>query len=1119
MSISQVHEALGTFEFELLGNVPREILDRLDFFSHIAIIPGRMDPRQYGDGSLQAARYVGVIRTKKYADDGRTNLIQDDIRLGGVGMEFWLGDDDNKGDVIEDLLEFTEEDFDTVIAALRPDSVSNGTNFPVSGTYSGRHQYETPRSAIKYICDTMSTEAVSVGYRVNNDGTLDTGPEADLYVTTPVCIILRKGGTQGEDMFLRALPSNVDLDADMEDFSTRVVMLAESNGESLATGTADIDTVSPGTNIYKDIHGNPLKLTRLVSESETIEQWADVRAELALREVVEPHRNLTLTTEDYDIHGTFEVGDYIWVYDPDLGLFDLDNEVVVRGVRVNPLKLRVTEAEWPVCDGYTVAHRDSAGNWSDITDYVHWEDPTAAKVTVGDYNRDLTDSGQSIDSRTGALIPADNSVPDQTDWIPGSFQTVNYVDGQGNAKSRQKLVWTTPLNTDGSIIQDGSHYEIMYKLDTGSLYSQTWAAASTLSWDELNLWDQPVEPDDVQYQTLIVPWGENTTVIHELPVGTGFDSRIRAVDKGNNQGAWSANETWITSEDNIPPSTPAPPVVAGSAIAIQVVHELGKASGGSFNLENDLAFIAVHYSLDEGFTPSDDNLAGRLRADRGMMTATTAAVGTFPIPETDAVHVKVVAVDTSGNQSSPSVAVEVSADLIDSQYISELTASKITAGEFGADYIISGSIRTAVDGQRVELNRNGLQAYDVNGDLSTNLSADPSATGEYISFRGTDGSTVASIADTGDAAFENVYANADIVVNGQSLLMDILPALPRGIIAMTDLTGDSPAFNGTDVLMGSVVVPNYDATRQYAIGMGSVRMDRQSFAGIDRITITAYYAWDSTPTTASTSLFVYQEVVGVGNASGETYTGDQNISFRFPFNFTSPAGTNLNVAFYFSSDETSTVGLRAQGGDGGVIYVEDVGLVVTRGSYDLSGAVSGGGGGGGGATQEFTKTYASTWTGSYDGDKSRRNSNGDCWQGQYDGTHGNQRSLAGFDYAQIQSDLAGATITKVEVQLKNKSFYNNSGGTVILGTHSYTAVPTTWAAGSVQDDLDEFTWAKLAKKYVTVINSIGLDLQSGVAKGIAIGPGPSTSKTYYASFAGQDAATADQPTIRITYTV
>lgn len=1108
MAVTQVHEALGSFEFELLGNVPREVLDAIDHFSHIAIIPGRLDPRQYGDGILSAARYVGVVRRIKNADDGRTNLIQDDIRISGVGTEFWLGDDDGKGYVIEALTDFTSANFTTVMNTLRPASVNNGTIYTVTGSYSGRHQYETPRSAIQYVCETMSTAAVPVGYKVSNDIKLYAGPEDQLFVTNPQCIIMRKGSTQGEDMFMRALPSTVDMDEDMEDFATRVVMLAESDGDTFATGTADVGTIAPGTNVYKDINGNALVLTKLVSESDTLVENADTRAELALREVLSPHRTLTLAADDYDIHGTFEVGDYIYVYDPDAALVDTANEVQIRGVRVNPVKLRVTEVDWPITEGYTVAHRDANGTWMDITDYVHFEEEQTSRVVVGDYNRELTGSKQSVSDRTGALNPVDSTVPGQVSWVTSSFQTTNYSDTAGQAKARQKLVWSTPVNVGGSAITDGSHYEVQYKLDTGSQYSQTWAAASTLSWDEANTWQQPVEPDDAQWQTIIVPWGETSTVIHELPVGTGFDYRIRAVDKGNNQGAWSVEETWITSEDNIPPSPPAPPVVAGSAIAIQVVHELGKASGGTFNLEPDLNQLEVHYSLDEGFTPTDASLAGRLRANQGMMTAQTAAVGTFPIPETDAVYVKIVAVDLGGNRSSPSAASQVTAELLDSQYISELTASKITAGTLGANIILGASIKTAEDGQRVELNQQGLQAYDTNGDLTVNISSEPSG-GDFISLTDADGNTVANIADTGDASFANVYANTDLFIAGNSVT-DNINRLPRGIVTLSTATSDGvDTTGGTDAdaaVFNRCVIRNFDGTRQYKVGyVGRFDVDATTPTFI---TIKAYYAWDRVPTNADNDGTLFYHQYG-GRSTSAT---DLCVSGEHPFNDTTPDGTDYNLGFYVVS---SVAGTSYQGTSFGRVWVEDMGLAL---SYDNFDPTAGGGGADGGSTPvtQYTKTYTSTWTRSYQGDGSLRISNGDMYQGYYSSTNGNQRSLIGFDDDTIRADLAGATIDKVELRLDNTHFYNNSGGTAVIGTHSYGSAPSTWSGGTVNESRETESWAKGALKWVTLSNSFGTDFKSGAATGIALGPGDTTSLTYYSYWVGQNGT--NKPQLKITYT-
>ncbi|MGF2075616.1 hypothetical protein, partial [Enterococcus casseliflavus] len=87
--------------------------------------------------------------------------------------------------VLESLVDFTNQPFSTVMNTLRPASVANGTIYSVSGAYSGRHQYETPRSAIKYVCQTMSTQLIPVGYKVSNDAKLYAGPESNLYVTNP----------------------------------------------------------------------------------------------------------------------------------------------------------------------------------------------------------------------------------------------------------------------------------------------------------------------------------------------------------------------------------------------------------------------------------------------------------------------------------------------------------------------------------------------------------------------------------------------------------------------------------------------------------------------------------------------------------------------------------------------------------------------------------------------------------------------------------------------------------------------------------------------------------------------------------------------------------------------
>src|SRR4051812_10442253 len=124
MTVSQVHEALGTFSIKLKPNIPRDVLDSIEYFGHLAVIPGRMDARIYGDSTLDSARYVGVVRKKKVADlDTQSGTANTTVTLEGVGMNFWLGDEEDKGSVIEDELQFSNVNFTTAVSGLLPPAV------------------------------------------------------------------------------------------------------------------------------------------------------------------------------------------------------------------------------------------------------------------------------------------------------------------------------------------------------------------------------------------------------------------------------------------------------------------------------------------------------------------------------------------------------------------------------------------------------------------------------------------------------------------------------------------------------------------------------------------------------------------------------------------------------------------------------------------------------------------------------------------------------------------------------------------------------------------------------------------------------------------------------------
>jgi hypothetical protein len=112
-----------------------------------------------------------------------------------------------------------------------------------------------------------------------------------------------------------------------------------------------------------------------------------------------------------------------------------------------------------------------------------------------------------------------------------------------------------------------------------------------------------------------------------------------------------------------------------------------------------------------------------------MIQAQIPIVATVQVEETSARYVRVVAVDQTGNKSGPSDAATATALLIDDAHISDLTVSKVTAGQVNADWVVAARIKTADSGARVELNSGGIGAWNSSGQQTVAIAgADGSVT-------------------------------------------------------------------------------------------------------------------------------------------------------------------------------------------------------------------------------------------------------------------------------------------------------------------------------------------------------------------------------------------------------
>jgi hypothetical protein len=367
--------------------------------------------------------------------------------------------------------------------------------------------------------------------------------------------------------------------------------------------------------------------------------------------------------------------------------------------------------------------------------------PTTIQPTLNDvfYDQNTLLQGR-VQALSGSVTGVSTIVnlpgPNATTPNPPAFDLTNtytgayYSPATGTTLAQIELAWTTPTNTDGTTVTDGADIIVQYRLSTKPIYPIAWSQLQGKPWSSINgnPWSNPLAtPQNQQWTTVKVPFDQNNTIVAGLICGETYEFQIAASDVSGNTSLFSGSSLIATARDNVAPSKPDAPTVAASMVAVQVMHDLGQASGGTYNLEQDLDHLEVHFSYDPSFTPvpgvGSATYLGKLIANAGMMQSGIAAVGTFHVTSVTGIYIKVIAVDESGNTSPPSDGSGVTAVLIDDQHISSLNVSKLLAGTIMATILIGGSFSTATSGRRVTLDNTGLHAYDDSSNLIFDLNS------------------------------------------------------------------------------------------------------------------------------------------------------------------------------------------------------------------------------------------------------------------------------------------------------------------------------------------------------------------------------------------------------------
>src|SRR5207342_3057655 len=271
--------------------------------------------------------------------------------------------------------------------------------------------------------------------------------------------------------------------------------------------------------------------------------------------------------------------------------------------------------------------------------------------------------------------------------------------------------------------------------------------------------------------------------------------------------------------------------------------------------------------------------------------------------------------DRDGNRSNASPPAQSSALLIDDAHISDLTVSKVTAGTISADWILGAAIKTGVEGRRVELNASGLQAFDDDGALTTNLSSDPDDSGQFIAFHG-GGNVLASVTDLGVGTFQEVYANT-IYLGGDSIYDTLVYQPPRGVVAFGTDSSDIQG-RGVDQDRGYIELA-FEAVdgRAYRVHY-SIECESTSGSSDERYVVNVLDGGTGIPTTASTN--IGGGAFSATGVAGRNETCAAAIFLRCPLDIS--AGVHRLLLIFRATEGTATV----RGADGpSLFWVEDVG--------------------------------------------------------------------------------------------------------------------------------------------------------------------------------------------------
>jgi hypothetical protein len=409
--------------------------------------------------------------------------------------------------------------------------------------------------------------------------------------------------------------------------------------------------------------------------------------------------------------------------------------------------------------------------------------------------------------------------------------------------------------------------------------------------------------------------------------------------------------------------------------------------------------------------------------------------------------------------------------------------------------LLTKIIAGAPNGTHAEMSPSGFRVFKddpIDGVPDEVVRLGVADTNDYFAVTDSAGEVLATIDEAGDATFQDLNVPGTITLAGEDLAT-LLDQHPYGTLAKVTLAGDVVVGSTAGRLLAANFQIPGDGDRQIRLNI-SVAIERQSNG--DEIPVAIDLKMNATGTVVS------------GNTTQKTFDAQTdsaaNRTFTTSYEFRS---TELGVTDFLS------VGIWARTATGRnvrilssgssrvpnaetSITVEDLGPGVPTGrqtgtSTEQSGSADGSGTVG---KTTRTKTVDAAWTANYKaGGALHATNEGRAHQGY---NSANPRRMSQIGFPSLAADLSGATINWIEVYVYFAHWWNNAGGTAVIGVHRNGSAPSTYS--NQTDDVVRKAIKKPGGAWVRLPSSTFAGWLSGSWRGITLrAPGDSTSTTYY----------------------